>query len=147
MSISEILNNQKFYKKNSTQITKSILIQFSVKNSTFATSIYSIREIIPLQNITPYPINQEGHLGVISLRGQIVPVVQYAGAVLDYKNPHQRILVFELEEGMPFCLLGEKPKRIEIDENLIQESPINISNTPVKIIHKKELLNQFGERK
>lgn len=53
-------------------------LTFSLAGETFGLGILSVREIIELPTVTPVPLTPPWVLGVINLRGSVVPVIDLA---------------------------------------------------------------------
>lgn len=55
------------------------LVHFSVNGRAYAIDIHRIQEIIFSREVTPLPMSPSFILGVIELRGQIIPVISLKG--------------------------------------------------------------------
>ena len=56
-------------------LSQSQYLTFSLDNEAFATEISRVREVLEYTQITPVPRSPEYMLGVINLRGNVVPIV------------------------------------------------------------------------
>ncbi len=63
------------YSNDKTAGHEQRLVQFEIDGRAYAIDIYRIQEIIYSKEVTPVPKAQHYILGVIDLRGQIVPVL------------------------------------------------------------------------
>ncbi len=84
------------------------LLQIEVAGAPYALPIERVREIVRLRPITPMPRVPELVLGVISLRGEVVQVLELArrlGAGGRAPAPGSRIVVLHGEEGPVVGLL------------------------------------------
>lgn len=89
---------------------------FSLKGQRYAVSLASVREVIRPGDITPVPGAPHDVLGVVNLRGQIVPVLDgrrrfgLDGQVDDADLDQQRVIVFDdagSVVGMRIDVIGE----------------------------------------
>lgn len=113
-----------------------ICIQFSVYGSMYAVGIENVREIIENHDITPYPKKRVGHLGIISLRGQIIPAIEFGSdsAFANGNEEDAKILILEFQENQAFCLRVQKARRIVIEQSETRQSIANIDNMPVQVL-------------
>lgn len=74
---------------------------FSLKGQRYAVSLASVREVIRCGDITPVPGAPEDVLGIVNLRGQIVPVLDgrrrfgLDGQIEPEAEDAQRVIVFD----------------------------------------------------
>lgn len=74
---------------------------FSLKGQRYAVSLGSVREVIRPGDITPVPGAPEDVLGIVNLRGQIVPVLDgqrrfgLDGGVDEGAEESRRVIVFD----------------------------------------------------
>jgi purine-binding chemotaxis protein CheW len=74
---------------------------FSLKGQRYAVSLASVREVIRPGDITPVPGAPEDVLGIVNLRGQIVPVLDgrrrfgLDGALEEGAEDARRVIVFD----------------------------------------------------
>ncbi len=74
---------------------------FSLKGQRYAVSLGSVREVIRPSDITPVPGAPEDVLGIVNLRGQIVPVLDgrrrfgLEGGVDEGAEDSRRVIVFD----------------------------------------------------
>jgi len=60
---------------DTTALAQSQYLTFALDNEAFATEISRVREVLEYAQITPVPRSPEYMLGVINLRGNVVPIV------------------------------------------------------------------------
>jgi purine-binding chemotaxis protein CheW len=89
---------------------------FSLKGQRYALSLTSVREVIRPNNITPVPGAPDDVLGIVNLRGQIVPVLDgrrrfgLDGVADTEAEDAQRVIVFDeggTVVGMRIDVIGE----------------------------------------
>lgn len=102
------------------------LLAFWVDNEEYAVDIVAIQEIIKLPDITPVPRVPASVLGIISLRGTIVPVLDLRAVLhLETKPPTRasRILVLR-GSGDPVGLLVDSVTSVvRLDNETIEPTP------------------------
>ncbi|MET0254768.1 MAG: chemotaxis protein CheW [Luteibacter sp.] len=89
---------------------------FSLKGQRYAVALASVREVIRPGDITPVPGGPEDVLGIVNLRGQIVPVLDgrrrfgLDGAIEPGSEDAQRVIVFDdagTVVGMRIDVIGD----------------------------------------
>lgn len=102
------------------------LLAFWVADEEYATSIVDIQEIIKLPVVTPVPRAHPSVLGITSLRGTIVPVVDLRRVLRLDERPitrQSRILVLR-GEGDPVGLLVDRVTSVvRLDSDTIEATP------------------------
>lgn len=106
------------------------LLAFWVANEEYAVEIVHIQEIIKLPLITPVPRARSQVMGVISLRGTIVPIMDLRAVLRLDRQPltrSNRILVLRAE-GDPLGLLVDKVTSVvRIERDSIELKPAGIA--------------------
>lgn len=145
MSLNKFLSQQNLNQNGDqdNSLDTEAFILFSVKKSFYAIDIRCVREIVEYKKITPYPEHRSGHVGIISLRGSMVPVLEFPRGE-NSLLPHEenRILVIEFDEGGQFALQVKSTKRVEISREEIERSIVNVSNSPVQILNHNSFLGE-----
>lgn len=102
------------------------LVSFSLGTEEFGIDILSVQEINRLTGITRVP-NAPGYvIGVINLRGKIIPVVDLRkrfGMKQIEATVHSRIIVVEVEERVVGFLVDSVKEVIRIPKNIIEPPP------------------------
>ena len=102
---------------------------FSLKGQRYAVSLARVREVIRPGDITPVPGAPEDVLGIVNLRGQIVPVLDgrrrfgLDGKVAQDEEDAQRVIVFDESGtvvGMRIDVIGDM---LELDASDISPPP------------------------
>jgi purine-binding chemotaxis protein CheW len=84
-------------------------LTFQLADESYGLEILRIREIIGMMQITPIPRTPEFVLGVINLRGKVIPVVDLRSKFgLPYREPDERtcIIVLEAHQAAESLLMG-----------------------------------------
>ena len=115
------------------EVERSSFIKFETEKSAYLVAIEWVREVTDQTNITPYPEETPGHLGLISLRGEILPVIQLEPDVPSLAA--NRLIVFEFEDGAPFCLKATQIKKVSLPtERIKNESIFNIDGKAARVL-------------
>lgn len=80
--------------------TGSAYIKFEIDDHLFATEISKIREVVDSWKLTVYPELCHGHLGIVNIRGQILPVINPFNHSVTQTAPlpGERLIILE---GLP----------------------------------------------
>lgn len=105
-------------------------LTFKVKEEYFAAHVKYVQNIIEVGHITAVPQSPDYMLGVLNLRGVVLPILDMRRKFgLVYKEPDSNscIIVLELnlegEEIVIGALVDEVSEVIEINESEIQDAP------------------------
>lgn len=104
-------------------------LEFGLKGQRYAVSLAAVREVIRPGDITPVPGSPTDVLGIVNLRGQIVPVLDgrrrfgLDGDVASDERDAQRVIVFD-DAGTTVGL------RIDAIGDMLQFDPADIAPPP-----------------
>ncbi|MCP5057429.1 MAG: purine-binding chemotaxis protein CheW [bacterium] len=105
----------------------SEFLAFPLGANRYALPVERIREIVRLRQITPVPRVPREILGIISLRGEIVQVLDLAhllGGVPSQPTPTSRIVVLHGDEGDAVGLLVENVASVlRVSEDAFCDAP------------------------
>lgn len=108
---------------------RDLWLEFGLKGQRYAVSLAAVREVIRPGDITPVPGAPTDVLGIVNLRGQIVPVLDgrrrfgLDGEVAADEQDAQRVIVFDAEAttvGLRIDTIGE----------MLQFDPSEVSPPP-----------------
>ncbi|WP_246058643.1 chemotaxis protein CheW [Luteibacter pinisoli] len=108
---------------------RDLWLGFSLKGQRYAVSLAAVREVIRPGDITPVPGAPTDVLGIVNLRGQIVPVLDgrrrfgLDGQVAVEELDAQRVIVFD-DSGTTVGL------RIDVIGDMLQFDPAEVSPPP-----------------
>lgn len=107
-------------------IDQSRYLCFSLGNEEFAIPLLSIKEVIGLPEITPVPQTPSHFLGIINLRGQVIPIMdlRLKFGIKISKNEETSVMILDLGQSQ----LGVVVDQVNSVQNLTQE---DISEKPV----------------
>jgi len=117
------------------------LLAFWVADEEYAVAIVEIQEIIKLPNITVVPRAPEAVLGIISLRGTIVPVVDLRRILRLEERPvsrQSRILVLQAAGDPIGVLVDRVTSVVRLETSAIEATPRTMQR------HDTELLRGVG---
>ncbi len=107
------------------------LVTFKVGEEEFAVEILDVHEIIRVMQITPVP-NAERHIiGVLNLRGKVIPVVGMRRRfnLPDINStPETRIIVMEVNQKVVGFLVDSVSEVLYMDTNKIADTPSLFTN-------------------
>lgn len=106
--------------------TGAELIVVRIAGQQFAIDIMSVREIRGWSTSTPLPHAPEHVLGMVNLRGQILPVIDFAarlGLGVTKVNTATVVIVTEIGDALVGLLVDEVCDILTIDEAMLQPAP------------------------
>ncbi|WP_291490486.1 chemotaxis protein CheW [Desulfurella sp.] len=112
-------------------------VGFNLENETYGIDILNVSEIIKPINITFIPNTLDFVLGVINLRGKIIPIVDLNKKFFDkFKDITQdsRIIVVSVEDNTVGFLVDRIKKIYHINNQNIENSPETVNENIQKYI-------------
>lgn len=104
---------------------------FSLDQEEYASSVDNIIEIVENLPITPVPRSQEFVLGIINLRGEIIPIIDLEkrfGLIHESKTLSKHILIAEVNKIKFAVRVDEVKEVIKLQEDDIKPVPTTITN-------------------
>lgn len=126
---------------NQPEITERQLVVFDLDDEEYGIDIGIVREIIPMQEITPVTGDPRFTIGTINLRGQVVPVVELRSRLLMPSIDHtdeQRIVVVEVGGHDVGMIVDAVTEVSRISEASVQASPPGSPNHHAGIVKTDE---------
>ncbi len=112
-------------------MTVSQQIAFRLGKEEFALPILHVQEIIRPRECTEIPESPEYVMGVINLRGRVIPVIDLKGRMMIPRNGNdpsgEKIVVVSMGEVTFGGLVDSITGVVDIDQNMIKESPASLS--------------------
>jgi purine-binding chemotaxis protein CheW len=109
------------------QSTSEQFVVFYLDNEAYAVPILSVTEVVPTLEITPVPNSPAYILGLINLRGKVLPVLDLEKKFQlprETQAVHQHIMVAESEQKILFGVLVDKVKEVlRIPSDTIKPPP------------------------
>lgn len=113
------------------------LVSFNVGVEEFAINILNVQEIIRIVDITRVPNSPEFVIGVINLRGKVIPIIDLRmrlGLNTIEKDKNTRIIVFELNSKILGFVVDNVNEVIRIDSHITEPPPSMVSGIDQKFI-------------
>ena len=118
------------------------LVCFKFADEEYAVDITYVREVVRVQNITPIPQMPDFSLGVINIRGHIIPVFDFRRKFrLQEKEADEKtkLLIAEIEGEEIAFIVDEILDNIKISQKYIDPSP------EVQMKIKRESIKGIGQ--
>lgn len=118
---------------------------YHVRGSDYYTPLEEIKEVLEVLSITPYPTYTPGHLGVVNIRGRIIPVINIfdssstsnfnftASGISELNKNKFRMILFESRCGQQFSIIAKNVKKSIVSSSLIENSDNNNSEKVLKV--------------
>ena len=107
------------------------LVTFNVADEEFAVGIMQVKEIIRVTEITPVPKAPEYIVGVLSLRNQLLPIMDlrilFGEIAAKEKVDAQRIIVVDLEGVLTGILVDSVSEVLTLEKKSIEPPPVIVS--------------------
>jgi hypothetical protein len=147
IDINQIKKNQlKIDKKNLEDIGQFTLIRFHVGDKNYAVDIKNVHEILESLDYTPYPEKLNNHIGILNVRGEIIPLIQFDKNFSFNKKDKFKIIILEFETGKLNAIKTDKVhKCTQKSKFLIAGQTINLNGIPSFYIDESNFENLFKE--
>lgn len=107
------------------------LVRFHISNKFYAVNIKNVREIIENIDYTPYPEKMEHHIGIINVRGVVIPLIQMENENQLHNLELIKIIILEFVEGTLTAIQADKITKCVYKSNLLLPGQtINLSGIP-----------------
>ncbi|MEW6129847.1 MAG: chemotaxis protein CheW [Acidobacteriota bacterium] len=116
---------------------KRQLIVFKVGQEEFALDILLTKEILVMGNITPVPETEDYVEGVMNLRGNLVPVLDFRKRLRARKieqHNNVRIIIARLENKLVGLIVDDASEVIKVTDDLLEPAPDIISEMGVEYV-------------
>jgi purine-binding chemotaxis protein CheW len=105
---------------------KRQLIVFKVGTGEFAVDILTVREITPMQEITPVPETPDYVAGVLNLRGSLVPIIDLGrkmGVDRRTVSDETRIIIARTDDKPVGLIVDRATDFIRVEDRQIEPAP------------------------
>lgn len=128
------------------------LLTFDINMSKFAIEFNHIQEVLEHFKPTPYPFEVDGHVGVINLRGNVIPIINpFEEEVSSLNSDSTKIIILDSKDKHSVGIVVENVKKVNVDKEFIDEvvaeKVISVDNQPVRYVLVESLLSGFLEEK
>ncbi len=100
-----------------------ILVSFMIGENEYALDISEVQEVVKYQEVTPLPKVPDFILGVINLRGKIIPIIDLGKRIgIEDKKENSKKIIIVKKNNELYGLLVDKVKGVlKVSENEIEE--------------------------
>ncbi|MEJ5165921.1 MAG: chemotaxis protein CheW [Thermoanaerobaculia bacterium] len=113
------------------EVQKELYLSFRIGKEIYGIPIDYVQEIIPLHPITKVPNAPEEIMGIISIRGMVLPVINigiFLGQKLSEYNENTRLIILKVNDEMISIIVDSVYQNIEIPLNLIEPPPSTVKD-------------------
>ncbi len=117
-------------------------LTFELREENYGISIASVKEILPYGNVTAVPLMPGFVIGVLNLRGDVVPVIDISlrfGKAATEIQPRSCIVILDIEFNQEAVLLGfvvdSVTEVVDINEQQIEPPPAFGARINSEFIH------------
>ncbi|MGZ3688664.1 MAG: chemotaxis protein CheW [Bdellovibrionota bacterium] len=125
-----------------------VFLLLTLRKAEFLLPFDQVREVAEFHGLRIYPRESPGHLGLISLRGNVVPVLSVGSIAKEddqEKCSARRIVVLAGPDEQVFAILASSLKKVALKEtDLASEGTLSIEGRPVQRIDSRQILEQAG---
>ncbi len=132
--LNSIINGQNDLKNDSVELHKEPFLAMECADFSCVANFAHVIEVIEMQEIVAYPEQHEVHIGILNLRGEIIPVLCLRKLLFPYKKgdaiqiTHGKIVIFRSNHGS-FAAPVENVRKVIIDaEKLALGDQVEIEN-------------------
>jgi purine-binding chemotaxis protein CheW len=132
-------------------IGKDFLLSFVINNSLYAICFEDIQEIVDYFPYTEYPLKLNDHMGIINLRGNILPIINpFRLSKNDIDPSHSKYIILKSSSGSLMGLVVGNIKKIEIDSSdiseVVEEKIISFDKKPLRFVRLNYLTKKYKEK-
>lgn len=146
MNISEIKQKQNLLPtEQPKELGFYTLVKFSVAEKFYAVNIKNVHEILESVEFTPYPKEDKKHIGIINVRGVVIPLVQFD--CVSSKKRFDKVIILEYPQGKLWAIGIHKVQKVNFKAKFIMSGQtINLNGTPVYYLDEKIFEEIFKEK-
>ncbi len=136
----------------STQI--GFFLHFSIASSQFVIPISDVQEVCEYTPPRPYPVTVKGHLGVINLRGHVIPMIsmlpflshaQEEEQLMSKSSNECRLILLRVNNEDRFCILANSVRKVSLSQRSFDpQQTINLDGFPARALSIDDLLQLLG---
>jgi purine-binding chemotaxis protein CheW len=116
--------------------SERLLCTFAVADQLFGVDVLRVQEIIGEQRITPVPLAADTIVGLLNLRGEIVPAVSLRAAL--GLSPSDRAchmhVVLRTSDGLASLVVDAIGDVVEVDESTFEEPPDTLTGLARELV-------------
>lgn len=134
------------------EVVEQIVI-FNCANNEFAFDIMKVQEIIRYKKITDVPQSDPFLLGVVNLRGSVLPVIDFLYMIKKQNSKlekNKRIIIVEIEGNKVGVLVDSVREVLRVSEESFEElisqnKTQSISNTMIKLNDGERIISLINQ--
>lgn len=134
------------------EVVEQIVI-FNCANNEFAFDIMKVQEIIRYKKITDVPQSDPFLLGVVNLRGSVLPVIDFLYMIKKQNSKlekNKRIIIVEIEGNKVGVLVDSVREVLRVSEESFEElvsqnKAQSISNTMIKLNDGERIISLINQ--
>ncbi len=147
----QVFENQAAVKDKLESVDKSaeeneVFLHIVSEGEEYLIPLTDVNEIAEYQQIKPYPLVSEGHIGIIHLRGNVIPVVAIHSSHLKGSSEvsAKRIVVLRSQDGEKFAVLATAIKKVSLKKEDTQNGEIvTYNDRPVETLTAGQIMSQI----
>lgn len=126
------------------------ILSFRVNKSLFGMAFEKIHEVVDFFTPTEYPVNAPGHIGIINLRGNVVPIINpFNQGSNQQEKDSLKYVILESSKGYLVGIIVNKARKIEIDKEKLEFSEedkvISVEGQPLRFLKISAILKNYEE--
>ena len=118
------------------------LVKFDCYHKHYAIHIKHIHEIIESSEVIPYPEKIQNHVGIINLRGRIIPVINILvdeNSNEENKSLKTNVIILEFSNQKIFAIKTNKIQKFIFDDSSLESGQtINLNGIPTYYMEENE---------
>lgn len=129
---------------------RQFILCFQISTSKFGMEFEKVSEIVDYFPPTEYPFKVDKHIGIINLRGNVVPIVDPFQVEIDRNNKENfKFVVIETECGNLVGIIVSNVRKIDVDlvdiDNVDGEKVISVNGEPLRFVKTNTFFKDYRE--
>jgi chemotaxis signal transduction protein len=126
------------------------LLSFNVGTDRYAVMFDDVNEVVNFTPVVEYPVKIENHIGVINLRGTIVPIINPFSHSIIGDLEKAKYVIFKTKFDNYVGIIVNGTKKIEVEKNILENIEknqiVSFESKPLRIVKMNDLLVDFNEK-
>ncbi len=130
-AVKEKIPPPKIEKKIEEEGEKELFLCFSIGKEIYGIQIDYIQEIIPVYPITKVPNSPKEIIGIISIRGQVLPVLDiglFLGQKVEKITEDTKLIILRVKDEMVSIIVDKVYQNISIPLKSIEQAPSTVKD-------------------
>lgn len=129
---------------------KEFILSFETNSSSLGINFERVHEVVDYFPPTSYPFNIDGHIGVINLRGNVVPIIDPFKQDMDKIEPDFcKYIILETLNNNLVGIVVSNARKVEIDiekiSDVIEDEIISLEGKPLRYVKIEGILKNYKE--